>query len=82
MTVSISAKSTPRAATSVHSNTAGVRCEAGKLIYDARAISRTRGGRSPCSEVNAKLANSGRRDRIWFISFVIVTEMFESRHAR
>jgi len=47
MTVSISAKSTPRAATSVHSNTAGVRCEAGKLIYEARAISRTRGGRSP-----------------------------------
>jgi hypothetical protein len=66
MTVSISAKSTPRAATSVQSRTAGVRCEAGKLIYEAKAISRTRGGRSPWSEVNAKLANSGRRDRIFY----------------
>jgi hypothetical protein len=64
MTVSISAKSTPRAATSVHSRTAGVRCEDGKLMNEAKAISRTRGGKSPCSEVNAKLASSGRRDRI------------------
>jgi hypothetical protein len=47
ITVSISAKSTPLAATSVQSRTAGVRWEEGKLMNDASAISRTRGGRSP-----------------------------------
>jgi hypothetical protein len=64
MTVSISAKSTPRAATSVQSNTAGERWDEAWLVNDARAVSRTRGGRSPCREVKAYLDNSGRRDRI------------------
>jgi hypothetical protein len=53
MTVSMSAKSTPRAATSVHSRTAGERWDEAWVVNDDRAVSRTRGGRSPWRDVNA-----------------------------
>lgn len=69
MTVSISAKSTPLAATSVQSNTAGDRWDEGWVVNVFNAVSRTRGGRSPCNEMNLKVDSSGSLLSIWIISF-------------
>jgi hypothetical protein len=65
ITTSTSEKSTPREATSVQRRTAGHRCEAGWETKACRAVSRTRGGRSPCSDVRLKDDKPGRCERIY-----------------